>query len=338
MILSTLRVKSSYCRYYVRKAYDVNNISFTPRIIRKGNVTPELSVPEHIEKPIYYETRIVDSLHPIEVKTPEQIQGMRGSCLLARRTLELALSLVKPGATTDGIDRKVHEFIISNNAYPSPLRYNNYPKSICTSVNEVMVHGIPDDTVLHDGDVINIDVSVFFNGFHGDCSETVLVGGGETLDPSKRDRLKDLLHVAQECVNVGISVCGPNKSFDVVGKAINKYIKSKKLKYFIPEEFVGHGIGSYFHGFPQIIHTETNEMNETFTGLLKPSDPMRRMVPGMTFTIEPIVMTGARYWNKWKDDWTIVTRDRFTSATWEHTILITEEGVDVLTKNSNDHE
>jgi methionyl aminopeptidase len=307
---------------------------FTPRIIRKGKVSPTLFVPDHIQKPPYYDSKVGD-YHKIDIKNEEQIQGMRQACKLARKTLEHALKTTQVGVTTNDIDQTVHEFIISHGAYPSPLFYNSFQKSVCTSVNEVMVHGIPDDTILHDGDIINIDVTVYYNGYHGDCSETIMVGEGNSIDSVKRQRMLELIDTAREATYIGIRECGPDKPFHAIGGAIEEYVQSRGLT--IARDFCGHGIGSYFHGYPQIMHHKSKGYHPaTVTGIMKRSSPKQKMQPGMTFTIEPVVNGGTGDFKMWKDEWTIVTKDRCVSATWEHTLLITESGVEIMTANENE--
>jgi methionyl aminopeptidase len=321
------------------KAYNTLHPLFTPRIIRKGLVSPPSFVPEHIKTPTYYakykdDSEPIDdgimSLHKIDIKNTEQIEGMRQACKFAQETLKYALSLVEPGITTDAIDKKVHEFIISHNAYPSPLHYRCFKKSICTSVNEVMVHGIPDDTVLHDGDIINIDVTVYKNGFHGDNSNTIMVGDGSSIDPEKKKQLQYLIETSREATYHGISKCGPGVSFSTVGTTIEKFVKSRGFS--VSPDFCGHGIGHYFHGYPQIMHYKTSGHRAQITGILNKNSYLQVMRPGMTFTIEPVICGGSSAFKTWKDKWTIVSQDRCASAQCEHTILLTENGVEILTR------
>uniref|UniRef100_A0A182PEC6 Methionine aminopeptidase n=1 Tax=Anopheles epiroticus TaxID=199890 RepID=A0A182PEC6_9DIPT len=212
------------------------------------------------------------------------------------------------GVTTDEIDAFVHQEAIKANAYPSPLRYLGFPKSVCTSVNNVACHGIPDDRKLLDGDIINIDITVFFNGYHGDCSRTVLIGEVD-------ERGKYLVESTERCLAEAILCCGPGQPICVIGKSIDKFAKRKKLT--VMPAFAGHGIGSYFHGPPNILHFDND-----FPGV---------MIPGMTFTIEPVLTLGTSEAEILEDTWTAVSTDNARSAQFEHTVLITSEGCEVLT-------
>lgn len=239
---------------------------------------------------------------------PEEVKAMKNSCRLARRILDYAGSLVKPGVTTDFIDSKVHQKIISEGAYPSPLRYRGFPKSICTSVNSIVVHGIPDERPLVEGDIINIDVTVFKDGFHGDVSETFAVG---QVDP----QAQALMNTAKEALNRGIEVCGPGKGIRLIGQAIEKVATAHG--YGVVDILAGHGVGRRFHNNPVVIHV-SNDSKEV-------------MKPGMVFTIEPGLVEANPQLVIWDDNWTLETEDGGWSAQFEHTVLITEEGVEVLT-------
>ncbi|KAL9923769.1 methionine aminopeptidase 1D, mitochondrial isoform 1-T1 [Glossina fuscipes fuscipes] len=277
-----------------------------------GNVSPERSVPLHIEKPDYYYYFMppgdTSSGEP-EIKTDEQIHQMRVSCKLTANTLKACEGIIKAGVKTDEVDAFLHELIISSNAYPSPLRYAGFPKSICTSVNDVACHGIPDDRCLVDGDIVNVDISVYYGGYHGDCSKTFLVGNVD-------EEGCYLVKSTEECLNECISLCRPNVEFNAIGNYINKFCKEKGLNV-IPA-FIGHGIGTYFHGPPEILHFKNN-----FPGAMQ---------HGMTFTIEPILTFGGPEVEIQKDGWTATTLDGARTAQFEHTILITETGAEVLTK------
>lgn len=211
--------------------------------------------------------------------------------------------------TTDEIDEFVYNEAISKNAYPSPLRYCGFPKSICTSVNNIACHGIPDDRKLVDGDIINIDITVFLNNFHGDCSKTFLIG-----DVDERGRY--LVHHNEQSLAEGIKVCHPGQRFNAIGAAIAKYAKEVDLR--VVPAFIGHGIGSFFHGPPEIYHFE----NDFDVGVIE---------PGMTFTIEPILSLGTEELELWEDKWTAATIDGSRTSQFEHTILITEDGCEILT-------
>lgn len=216
-------------------------------ITTAGRVSNERSVPKHIQKPPYYYTPQPpgNTIGSPEIKNDEQINHMRASGKLAAQILQECGKMAKVGVTTDEIDSYAHERILSLNAYPSPLRYAGFPKSLCTSVNNVACHGIPDDRPLLDGDIINIDVTVYKNGYHGDCSETFLIG-----DVDERGRF--LVNCTRECLNKCIELCGPGVPFKEIGKYIQRYCEEHQLESV--SAFIGHGIGSYFHGPPEIYH------------------------------------------------------------------------------------
>uniref|UniRef100_A0A8D2LWL5 Methionine aminopeptidase n=2 Tax=Varanus komodoensis TaxID=61221 RepID=A0A8D2LWL5_VARKO len=267
-------------------------------------------VPKHIKKPDYVTTGIVPDWEDyIEIKNEDQIQGLRQACQLARHVLLLAGKSLKVGMTTEEIDCMVHHEIIRQNAYPSPLGYRNFPKSVCTSVNNVVCHGIPDSRPLEDGDIINIDVTVYFNGYHGDTSETMLVGN---VDESGQK----LVEVARKCRDEAIAACRPGTPFSVIGNTISHIAHQNDFQ--VCPYFVGHGIGSYFHGHPEVWHHE----NE--------SDLL--MQEGMAFTIEPIIMEGSSEFRILGDNWTAVSLDNKRSAQFEHTIAITSRGAEILTR------
>ncbi|XP_062972465.1 methionine aminopeptidase 1D, mitochondrial isoform X2 [Elgaria multicarinata webbii] len=279
-------------------------------IVWPAMVSPAHPVPKHIKKPDYVTTGIVpDWGDYIEIKNEDQIQGLRQACQLARHVLLLTGKSLKVGMTTEEIDCMVHHEIIRQNAYPSPLGYGNFPKSVCTSVNNVVCHGIPDSRPLQDGDIINIDVTVYFNGYHGDTSETMLVGN---VDESGQK----LVEVARKCRDEAIAACRPGTPFSVIGNTISLIAHQNDFR--VCPYFVGHGIGSYFHGHPEIWHHE----NE--------SDLL--MQEGMAFTIEPIIMEGSSEFRILRDKWTAVSLDNKRSAQFEHTIVITSRGAEILTQ------
>ncbi|XP_044265998.1 methionine aminopeptidase 1D, mitochondrial [Tribolium madens] len=278
-------------------------------VVQPGKVSPQKKVPDHISKPSYYATghptEFID--HP-EIKNLEQIQKMRNSCKLAANILKKVGSYVKVGVTTDDVDNFTHDLIVSSGAYPSPLNYKNFPKSVCTSVNNVACHGIPDDRKLEDGDIINVDITVLYNGYHGDCSKTFLVGNVDDLG-------KELVKATETCLEEAISICKPGVKFCKIGERIEH--KAKDLGFTVVPAFIGHGIGHYFHGPPDICH---------FT-----NDYPGEMRAGMTFTIEPVLSTGGEEIVILDDGWTAVTLDFSRTAQFEHTVLITDTGVEIMT-------
>ncbi|EDO44113.1 predicted protein [Nematostella vectensis] len=222
--------------------------------------------------------------------------------------MRMAKQIVKVGITTEEIDYHVHKAIIEHGAYPSPLNYRGFPKSVCTSVNEVAVHGIPNSRCLQNGDLLSVDISLFYGGVHGDLCETFLVGN---VDESGR-RLVD---ICRQSLDEAISICGPGVRMSTIGNTISLF--AKKSGYSVSECCNGHGIGSVFHALPDVSHVANNRPG--------------KMQPGMTFTIEPVLCEGSSKLYTWEDEWTIVTSDGMRTAQFEETVLITEDGVEVLT-------
>lgn len=252
---------------------------------------------------------------PMIIKTPEEIEKMKVAGRLAAEVLVMIEPHVMPGITTGQLDRICHEHIVEKqDAIPAPLNYHGFPKSICTSVNHVVCHGIPGDKNLRNGDVLNIDITVIKDGFHGDTSKMFCVGDVPA-------RAKRLIETAYECLRTGISLVKPGVRLGDVGSAIQACAESQKFS--IVREYCGHGIGKDFHEEPQILHYGTPG-----TGYM--------LQPGMIFTIEPMVNAGKRHVKLLPDNWTVVTRDRSLSAQWEHTILVTNDGHQVLTARSDE--
>lgn len=267
-------------------------------------------VPDSIVKPPYAETGIVPRYNESRIKEPDVIKRMRVAGAAAKDILRRAGEMVRPGITTDEIDIFVHDACIAMGGYPSPLNYHGYPKSVCTSVNEVICHGIPDSRVLEDGDVINLDVTIYLNGVHGDTNATFAVGNISQQD-------KDLMAVTEECMWHGIEVVKPGVMINEIGRAIE--VHAKKHKYGVVRAFIGHGIGENFHTDIQVLHYY---------------DPRNTMIlrEGMTFTIEPMITASGESRHKmWDDDWTAVTADGSRTAQYEHTMVVTKDGVEVLT-------
>lgn len=251
----------------------------------------------------------------IIIKTPEQIEKMRVAGRLAAEVLKMIEPHVKPGITTGELDRICHDYIVNvQKAIPAPLNYRGFPKSICTSVNHVICHGIPGDKKLKEGDIINIDVTVIKDGWHGDTSRMFTVG-----KPSIR--AKRLIDVTYEAMKLGIEMVAPGVRLGDIGHAIQQYVE--KNRFSIVREYCGHGIGETFHEDPQVLHYGTPG-----TGIM--------LEKGMTFTIEPMVNAGKRFSKLLPDGWTVVTKDRSLSAQWEHTIAVTDDGFEVLTLAEGD--
>lgn len=249
----------------------------------------------------------------IEILSPHDLQRMRASCRLAADVLERVAHHLAPGVTTDEINRLVHEDTVAHGAYPSPLNYRGFPKSVCTSINEVVCHGIPEARTLKDGDILNVDVTTLLppkNGFHGDTSATFYIG---TPSPAARH----VVEVARQALEIGVAVVEPGRRVGDIGHAIQRYVESKGCS--VVRDYTGHGVGRRFHQEPTIPH-----YGRPGTG--------PRLEPGMIFTIEPMVNLGDWQVDLLADQWTVVTRDRSLSAQFEHTVLVTKTGVEVLTR------
>ena len=277
--------------------------------VQPGVVSPRRSVPSIIARPPYADSGEVTRWNESAIKSPEIIERMRHAGAVAAEVLRLAGQAVKPGVTTDEIDSLVHELCIARNAYPSPLNYMGYPKSVCSSVNEVICHGIPDSRKLEDGDIVNLDVTCFIGGVHGDTNATFAVG---EIDNESRDLIK----VTEECIWRGIEAVKAGRPLSDIGRAIEDHAKLHKLG--VVRAFVGHGIGEQFHSDIQVLHYYDARNSVV-------------MRPGMTFTIEPMITLGTWQHKMWDDDWTAVTADGKRTAQFEHTVLVTETGVEVLT-------
>ena len=274
-----------------------------------GTLSPTRSVPATIERPEYVGRQRPTPYVGSEVKDAETIEAMRVAGRLAARALHEVGRAVAPGVTTDELDRVGHEYLCDHGAYPSTLGYRSYPKSLCTSVNEVICHGIPDTTVLADGDICNVDITAFIGGVHGDTNATFLVG-----DVDEESRL--LVERTHEATMRAIAAVAPGRPLHVIGRVIESY--ARRFGYGVVRDFTGHGIGTSFHSGLIVPHYE---------------DPQHdtELVVGMTFTIEPMLTLGTIDYDMWPDGWTAVTRDRKRTAQFEHTILVTESGSEILT-------
>ncbi|RUO44361.1 type I methionyl aminopeptidase [Aliidiomarina taiwanensis] len=248
------------------------------------------------------------------IKTAEEIEKMRIAGQLAADVLDMITPYVKAGVTTDELNTICHDYIVAHDAYPAPLNYHGFPKSICTSVNHCVCHGIPDNKKLKDGDIINIDVTVLKDGYHGDTSKMFIVGEGSIL-------ANRLVKVTQEALYRAIKMVKPGVRLGDIGADIQKYGES--FGYSIVREYCGHGIGAEFHEEPQVLHYGTPG-----TGV--------ELQAGMCFTIEPMINAGKPHTKLLRDNWTVLTKDRSLSAQWEHTLLVTENGVEVLTLRSDE--
>lgn len=278
--------------------------------LTKGTVSGPLSVPPHIIRPEYVGKKSPAKFLGSDVKTPDQIAKIRASGRIAAQAIALVGSHAKPGVTTDELDRIGHEFLIANGAYPSTLGYRGFPKSLCSSVNEVICHGIPDDTILQEGDIVNIDITAFKDGFHGDSNQTFMVG--EVLP-----EIRNLVERTHESMMRGINAALPGRAVNIIGKSIEAY--AKRFNYGVVRDFTGHGVGEAFHSGLIIPHYDSAPLYS------------EEIKVGMVFTIEPMLTLGTHEWNIWADDWTVVTKDKSITAQFEHTIVVTENGPEILT-------
>ncbi|MFN2538267.1 MAG: type I methionyl aminopeptidase [Mycobacteriales bacterium] len=281
------------------------------RYVRPGKLSPRREVPESIARPPYADDPrgrpgVRESSAPKDAAT---IEKMRRAGKAAAEVLQAVGAAVRPGITTDELDVIAHEECVKRGGYPSPLGYNGFPKSLCTSINEVICHGIPDSTVLKDGDIVNLDVTIYLDGVHGDTNATFLVG--DVDDESKR-----LVEVTRECLFKGIEAVRPGGTVRDIGRAIQAHAEGNG--FGVVRAFVGHGIGRAFHSEPQVFHYDNPQARI-------------KLEPGMTFTIEPMITAGDWHHEMWDDGWTAVTRDRSRTAQFEHTLVVTEDGAEILT-------
>ncbi|MBT5847887.1 MAG: type I methionyl aminopeptidase [Micrococcales bacterium] len=280
------------------------------RTLVPGTISKQRAVPGSIARPEYV-GRPAPAQHVGGDKYDDETIGrIRAASKLAAQALELVLSEAKPGVTTDFLDQIGHEFLCDSGAYPSTLGYRGYPKSLCTSLNEVICHGIPDDTVMEEGDIVNVDISAYLDGVHGDTNGTVIIGQADS-------EVELLVERTKEAMMRGIRAAKPGREVNIIGRAIETY--AKRFNYGVVRDFTGHGVGTSFH-----------------SGLIIPhyDEPAYRDIiePGMVFTVEPMLTLGSQDWDMWNDDWTVTTKDKSFTAQFEHTVLITESGAEILTE------
>jgi methionyl aminopeptidase len=279
--------------------------SLTPGVVSKA-----LSVPNNIVKPEYVGKKAPAEWTGGHVKTKEQIEKIRTAGRLATQAIELAGSSIKVGMSTNELDVIVHDYLISNGAYPSTLGYRGFPKSCCTSVNEIICHGIPDDTEIQDGDIVNIDVTAYLDGFHGDSNQTFKVG-------NVSEEVSLLVNRTKESLERAIASVMPGRPINVIGRTIESY--AKRFGYGVVRDFTGHGIGEAFHSGLVIPHYDAAPLYSN------------TMEVGMVFTIEPMLTLGTHEWDMWPDGWTVATKDKSITAQFEHTLVVTESGAQILT-------
>ncbi|AJE33473.1 methionine aminopeptidase [Corynebacterium humireducens NBRC 106098 = DSM 45392] len=275
-----------------------------------GRLSPIRTVPDHIERPEYvWKDTVQENIGEPFVQTPEVIEAMREASKIAANALKEAGAAVAPGVTTDELDRIAHEYMLDHGAYPSTLGYRGFPKSCCTSMNEIICHGIPDDTVIEDGDIVNIDVTAYKNGVHGDTNATFLAG-----NVSEEHRL--LVERTEEAMMRGIRAAKPGREINVIGRVIEAY--ANRFGYNVVRDFTGHGVGPTFHNGLVVLHYDSTAYRDI-------------LEPGMTLTIEPMINLGGLDYHIWDNDWTVQNNDFQFTAQFEHTIVITDDGNEILT-------
>jgi methionyl aminopeptidase len=279
--------------------------SLTPGVVSKP-----LAVPKNIVVPEYVGKRAPAEWTGGHVKNPEQVEKIRAAGKIAAQAIELAGNSIQVGMTTNQLDVIVHDYLISQGAYPSTLGYRGFPKSCCTSVNEIICHGIPDDLEIQDGDIVNIDVTAYLDGFHGDSNKTFKVG-------NVSDEVSLLVDRTRESLDRAIAAVMPGRQINVIGRTIESY--AKRFNYGVVRDFTGHGIGEAFHSGLVIPHYDAAPLYSN------------TMEVGMVFTIEPMLTLGTHEWDMWPDGWTVATKDKSITAQFEHTLVVTESGAQILT-------
>lgn len=283
------------------------------RTITAGTISPRRSVPQKIARPEYVGRDEAREGFESYVKDAETIERLRVAGRIAAGAMEEAGKAVAPGVTTDELDRIAHEYMIDHGAYPSTLGYKDFPKSCCTSLNEVICHGIPDSTVIEDGDIVNIDVTAYIDGAHGDTNATFLAG-----DVSQE--VRDLVERTRIATERAIKAVKPGRELNVIGRVIEAY--ANRFGYTVVRDFTGHGIGETFHNGLVVLHYDQPNVDTVIE-------------PGMVFTIEPMINLGGLPWEMWDDGWTVVTADKKWTAQFEHTLVVTDDGAEVLTIPDN---
>lgn len=281
-----------------------------------GTISARRPVPASVERPEYVDHPEPKPFTGSNVYTRDEIERIRRSGRVAAQAIEAVRAAIRPGVTTDQLDAVAHEFLLERGAYPSTLGYRGYPKSCCTSLNEVICHGIPDNTELADGDLINIDITAYLDGMHGDLNATFIVGDAAPV-------VVDLVERTREALARGIKAVAPGRQVNVIGRAIESY--ARRFGYGVIRDFTGHGVGAAFHTGLIIPHYDSAPNFDDV------------MEAGMVFTIEPMLTIGTPEthgtiaWDQWDDDWTVTTRDKSLTAQFEHTLVVTERGADILT-------
>jgi len=282
----------------------------TQGLLIPGTLGAMRAVPPAISRPEYVGKTAPATYAGDDSYDAETIERIRVAGSIAAGALDTVGRAIAPGMTTDDIDALAHDYVVSHGAYPSTLGYRGYPKSSCTSLNEVICHGIPDDTVLEDGDIVNVDVTAFLDGVHGDTNRTFLVG-----EPVRE--VRDLVERTHQAMMRGVKAVAPGRQVNIIGRAIESY--AKRFGYGVVRDYTGHGVGTHFHSGLIIPHYDSAPLYD------------REIKVGMVFTIEPMLTLGTYEWDIWDDGWTVLTKDRSITAQFEHTIVVTETGAEILT-------
>jgi methionyl aminopeptidase len=273
-------------------------------------ISPTRTVPAGIPRPEYVGKAGPREYTGSDSYSAEAVERIRESGRIAAGAVDAVGAAIRPGVTTDELDAVAHDYMVGNAAYPSTLGYRGFPKSSCISINEVICHGIPDDTVIEDGDIVNVDVTAFKNGVHGDLNKTFTAG-------AVRQEALDLIDRTREALARGIKAVAPGREINVIGRAIESY--ARRFGYGVVRDFTGHGVGEAFHSGLVIPHYDAAPL---FADVIQ---------PGMVFTIEPMLTLGTHEWDMWPDGWTVTTRDKSLTAQFEHTLVVTERGAEILT-------
>lgn len=275
-----------------------------------GHPTAIREVPARIARPEYaWKDTVAENIGEPWVQTPETINAMRKASRIAADALVAAGQAIRPGITTDEVDQVVHDYLIAHDAYPSTLGYRGFPKSCCVSLNEVVCHGIPDTTIIENGDIVNVDVTAYIDGVHGDTNATFFAG-------NVSDVHRELVARTLEATMRGIKSIRPGREINVIGRVIESY--AKRFGYTVVRDFTGHGVGPTFHNGLIVLHYDAPSSREV-------------LLPGMTLTVEPMINLGALDYDTWDDGWTVVNRDKQWSAQFEHTVVVTDDACEILT-------
>jgi len=275
-----------------------------------GTLNPELKVPAGIRRPEYVGKAAPRPYDGDNIYNAEDIERIRTAGRIASGALDAVGAALRPGMTTAEVDQIGHDYVVGHGAYPSTLGYRGYPKSSCTSLNEIICHGIPDDTVIEEGDILNVDITAFLDGVHGDTNRMFML-------PGVSPEVSDLVERTEEALRRGMKAVAPGRQVNIIGRTIESY--AKRFGYGVVRDFTGHGVGTNFHSGLIIPHYDSAPQYDDV------------MEVGMVFTIEPMLTLGTHEWTMWDDDWTVVTKDASWTAQFEHTIVVTETGAEILT-------